>query len=285
VAELDLDQAAGLRKLLSQSRLRTIAFASAQAGAGRTTAVVNLAIALAQKRHDVLVFDAASGPDSAAWLLNAEPGADLLEAWHGAAGVERLIAEGRAGVRVICAKLALRALPHAAPRQADNLAQLFHTLHQSAGVVLIDASAGDLSLVSAARETILVVRPELSAITDSYRLLKRLHTSGARRIHVLVNRVVNKAHGDTIFGNLSSTSRRFLNLPLELIGQVPDDLQLSRAACMRQPVVEAFANADSAVALRNVADMLLRSAASDEDGFVEFAHRLLQSARTLGTAN
>ena len=74
-------------------------------------------------------------------------------------------------------------------------------------------------------------------------------------------------------------------MPLELIGQVPNDVRLARAARMRQPVVEAFADADSAVALRNGADMLLRTAAPDEDGFVEFAHRLLQSARTLGTAN
>jgi hypothetical protein len=106
VTELLLDQAAGLRKLLNQSRLRTIAVASAAAGDGRTTVTVNLAVALAQKGHDVLVLDADSGHNSAAWLLNAEPGADLLEGWHGAAGVERVIAVGCAGVRLICAKVA-----------------------------------------------------------------------------------------------------------------------------------------------------------------------------------
>ena len=283
MTELLLDQAAGLRKLLNQSRLRTIAVASAAAGAGRTTVTVNLAVALAQKGHDVLVLDADSGHNSAAWLLNAEPGADLLEGWHGAAGVERVIAVGCAGVRLICAKVAMRALPRATARHAEDLARLFHTLHQSAGVVLVDAPAGDLSLVSAARETLLVAGPQLSAITDSYRLLKRLHACGPQRVHVLVNRVMNKAHGDTIFGNLSSTSRRFLNLPLEFIGQLPDDARLARAAQMRQPVVEAFGDAASASAFRDCADLLMRAAHRGEDGFVEFAHRLLDSARILGT--
>ena len=285
MTELLSDQAAGLRKLLNQSRLRTIAVASAAPRTGRTTVAVNLAIALAQQGHGVLVVDAASGRNSAAWLLNAEPGADLLEGWHGAAGVERLIAEGCAGVRVVRAQAAMRALPHADPRHAHDLAQLFHTLHQSAGVVLVDAPAGDLSLVLAARETILVVGPQLPAITDSYRLLKRLHACGSRRIHVLVNGTVNTAHGETIFGNLSSTSRRFLNLPLELVGQVPDDARLSRAARMRQPVMEAFVDAASASALRDCADILMRGAYPGEDGFVEFAHRLLESARTLGPSN
>jgi flagellar biosynthesis protein FlhG len=285
VTELVFDQAAGLRKLLNRSRLRTMAVASAAPGAGRTTITVNLAIALAKKGHDVLVLDPASGHNSAAWLLNAEPRADLLDGWRGVAGVESLIAEGVAGVRVIRAQGVESALSRADTQRAKDLAQLFHTLHQSAGVVLVDAPAGDLSLVAAARETVLLVGPQLSAITDSYRLIKRLHAHGMRRVHVLVNKAVNTAHGETIFGNLSSTSRRFLNLPLECIGQVPDDVRLARAARMRQPVMEAFADAASTLALRDCADILMRGAQPDEDGFVEFAHRLLESARTLGRSN
>jgi len=54
VTELLLDQAAGLRKLLNQSQLRTIAIASAAPGAGRTTIAANLAVAFAQKGNEVL---------------------------------------------------------------------------------------------------------------------------------------------------------------------------------------------------------------------------------------
>jgi len=209
----------------------------------------------------------------------------LLEGWRGAAGVEQLIAEGRAGVRVVCAKAALRALPSASEQDADDLARLFHALHQSAAVVLVDAPVGDLGLVAAARETVLVVGPHLPALTDSYRLLKRLHACGPRRVHVLVNRVVNSAQADMIFGNLSSTSRRFLNLPLEFVGQLPEDARLARAAQLRQPVVEAFSDTPSAGAFRDCADVLMRAAHRGEDGFMEFAHRLLDSARILGIPN
>ena len=285
MTELVFDQAAGLRKLLNQSRLRTIAVASAASGAGRTTITVNLAIALANTGHEVLVLDPASGRDSAAWLLNAEPRADLFDGWRGAAGVESVVAEGVAGVRVVRAQGMGGALSRADSRHAKDLAQLFRTLHQSAGVVLVDTPAGDLSLVAAAREIVLLAGPQLSGITDSYRLVKRLHAHGMRHVHVLVNRAVNVAHGDRIFGNLSSTSRRFLNLPLEYIGQVPDDARLARAARMRQPVTEAFADAASARAFRDCADILMRGPQPDEDGFVEFSDRLLASARTFGRSN
>jgi len=285
VAHLLADQAAGLRKLLNAGGLRTIAVASAAAGAGRTTVAVNLAVAFAQKGWDVLVIDAASGAGSAAWLLNAEPGADLLDCWNKKAGVEQVVADACAGVRVVRAHAAWMAMRGADDRRAGDLAQLFHTLHQSAAVVLIDAPFGDPILTAAARETVVVAGPQWATITDTYRLVKRLHGRGSRRVHVLVNRVEKTAHGDMILGNLSSTSRRFLNLRLELIGQVPDDPRLSRAARLRQPVMEAFADASSSRALRSVADALLRDASPGDDGFAEFATRLLASARDLGPSN
>jgi flagellar biosynthesis protein FlhG len=284
VSELVFDQAAGLRKLLKQSRVRTIAVASAERGAGRTSVCANLAVALSRAGEGVLVLDT-TGDQGSAWLLNAQPRADLFEGWRGAVDVERLVAEGSAGVRVACAKAPLAMLPSASEDAARDLARLFHTLHQSAAVVLVDAPAGDLSLCVAARETVLVVGREPHAITASYRLLKRLQGCGQRRVHVCVNRVATEAHGDTIFGNLSSTSRRFLNLPLELVARVPDDPRLARAAQMRQPVVEAFSDAPSAVAYRDAAAALMRDSERSEDGFAEFAYRLLDSARILGLTN
>jgi len=285
VAHLLADQAAGLRKLLNPRSLRTIAVASAAAGAGRTTVAVNLAVALAQKGCDVLIIDAATGVGSAAWLLDAEPGADLLDAWNNNAGVEQVVADAAEGVRVVRARAAWMAMRGAGDRRAADLAQLFHTLHPSAAVVLIDAPFGDPILTAAALETVVVAGPQWATITDTYRLVKRLHGRGSRRVHVLVNRVEKTAHGDMILGNLSSTSRRFLNLRLELIGQVPDDPRLSRAARLRQPVMEAFADASSSRALRSAADALLRDKSPGDDGFAEFANRLLTSARDLGPSN
>ncbi|MEO8629870.1 MAG: hypothetical protein ABI612_17465 [Betaproteobacteria bacterium] len=283
MSDVLFDQAAGLRKLLARNASRTIAIASAQTRSGRSLITANLAVALARLGQPVLLLDCGAGCDSSAWLLSTEPAADLLDACTGRYG-GGLAAEGCAGVHVVQAQAAFQALPKMSPVQARRLADLLCELIATPAVVLIDAAMGDLVSAAAADELIFLVSPGDRAMTESYRFLKRLHVQcGPRRVHVVVNRAQSSAHADRIFGNLSSASRRFLNLPLERMGHIPDDDRLVRAARMRQPVVEVFPQSDAALALRDCADILMGLADSGADGVGEFADRLMQTARLVGT--
>ena len=252
MTEIVLDQAAGLRRLLAQSALRTIAVASATPGVGRTLVAANLAVVLARLGHGVLLLDCASEKGSAAALLGARPTADLLDATRGAVSPGTLAAGGIAGVRVVQVQALAVALEQTRPLDSGRLAQALDTLREGADVVLVDAPHGDLAWGTAARELILLVGPGPQAMTGSYRLIKRLQADcGRRRVHILVTRAHSSTHADRIFGNLSATSRRFLNLPLESVGQIPDDERMLHAARLRQPVVEVFPEAGCARALRD----------------------------------
>ncbi len=283
MSEVLFDQAAGLRKLLARNVSRTIAIASAQTRSGRSLISANLAVALARLGQQVLLLDSGAGRDSASWLLSAEPAADLLDACTGRYRGDSLAVEGCAGVHVVQAHAAFQALPKMSPVQATRLAGLLRQLIAAPAVVLIDTAMGDLVTAAAAHELIFLVSPGDRAMTESYRFLKRLHAHcGPRRVHVVINRAQSPAHADKIFGNLSSTSRRFLNLPLERMSHIPDDDRLVRAARMRQPVVEVFPQSDAALALRDCADILLGWPESGVDGAGEFADRLMQTARLVG---
>jgi flagellar biosynthesis protein FlhG len=278
VTEPFTDQAAGLRKLLAQRALRTIAVVSAEGGDGRTTVVANVALALAHLEQAVTVIDACDGDNGAASLLRAVDSPDLIDALSGATSGAMLMAQATGGVRVMRAHAAARVLAAA----SSTLIDAFESLQQETAIVLVDAPAGQLRFAAAAREVILVVDPSPTGITASYRLLKRMHAAcGGRRVHVLVNRA-SKAHADTIFGNLSFTSRRFLNLSLEAMGHLPEDARLARAAASKRLVIEAYPQAASARALSECADALLRWSSPGDDGFGPFAHRLLESVRMLG---
>jgi hypothetical protein len=74
-----------------------------------------------------------------------------------------------------------------------------------------------------------------------------------------------------------------LNLPLESVGQIPDDERMLHAARLRQPVVEVFPEAGCARALRDCAETLSRWPYPGEDGFADFAIRLIETARILGS--
>jgi len=284
--EVALDQAAGLRRLLARGVPRTIAIASAAAGAGRSLITANLAVALARRGRAVLVLDCTSRRGNAGWLLGAQPGSDVLEAARGIAPATSLVAQGVAGVRVVQAGALLAGLARLPEASSYRLAQLFETLQEQADLLLVDAPPADLVCGAAAGEMILLVGPDAPAMTASYRLIKRMHAGGGRRrIHVLVNRAHSPTHADRIFGNLSATSSRFLKLPLESVGCIPDDERMARAARLRQTVIEAFPEAGCAGALGDCAETLSRWSYPGEDGFADFGIRLVETARRLGSIN
>jgi len=276
MTEVLLDQATGLRRLLAPSALRTIAIGSAGPTAGRSVITANLAVALARQGRGVVVLDCAPARGSAGWLLASQPPADLVAV--GARNLRATFAEGVGGVRV--ARAPRLGLARSFESASAHLAQVLETLREDVDVLLVDAPPGDLVWSAAAGELIVLTGPGAQAMTESYRLIKRLNVDGGRRrMHILANRMQSASHADKIFGNLSATSKRFLNLPLEFLGCIPDDERMSRAARLRQMVVEAFPESECARAVRECADAVLRWNYTGEDGFADFAIRLVDNAR------
>jgi len=276
MTEVVLDQATGLRRLLAPSALRTIAIGSAGPTAGRSVITANLAVALARQGRGVVVLDCAPARGSAGWLLASQPPADLVAV--GARNLRATFAEGAGGVRV--ARAPRLGLARSFESASAHLAQVLETLREDVDVLLVDAPPGDLVWSAAAGELIVLTGPGAQAMTESYRLIKRLNVDGGRRrMHILANRMQSASHADKIFGNLSATSKRFLNLPLEFLGCIPDDERMSRAARLRQMVVEAFPESECARAVRECADAVLRWNYTGEDGFADFAIRLVDNAR------
>lgn len=276
MTEVVLDQATGLRRLLAQSALRTIAIGSAGPTAGRSVITANLAVALARQGRGVVVLDCAPARGSAGWLLASQPPADLMAV--GARDLRATFAEGVGGVRV--ARAPRLGVARSFESASAHLAQVLETLREDVDVLLVDAPPGDLVWSAAAGELIVLTGPGAQAMTESYRLIKRLNVDGGRRrMHILANRMQSASHADKIFGNLSATSKRFLNLPLEFLGCIPDDERMSRAARLRQMVVEAFPESECARAVRECADAVLRWNYTGEDGFADFAIRLVDNAR------
>jgi len=276
MTEVVLDQATGLRRLLAQSALRTIAIGSAGPTAGRSVITANLAVALARQGRGVVVLDCAPARGSAGWLLASQPPADLVAV--GARDLRATFAEGVGGVRV--ARAPRLGVARSFESASAHLAQVLETLREDVDVLLVDAPPGDLVWGAAAGELIVLTGPGAQAMTESYRLIKRLNVDGGRRrMHILANRMQSASHADKIFGNLSATSKRFLNLPLEFLGCIPDDERMSRAARLRQMVVEAFPESECARAVRECADAVLRWNYTGEDGFADFAIRLVDNAR------
>jgi flagellar biosynthesis protein FlhG len=249
-----LDQAEGLRRLLARDVSRIVSVVGGVPGAGTSSAVANLASALAYQGKDVLVIDESAAGSSS---MVASPGiaaAGSLAAVLAGMPLDQAVGRTPDGVAV---------LP--APRdtiEACPPAELSAALNGFADIILIDAaldSAGGLSpLAMQAHDVVIAMRVDAASITGAYACVKRLHYAHAiQQFRVLINGVASASDAQSVYQNLSGVANRYLAVSLSPAGAISLDVRLARAQQLCRSVVEAFPAAAAAVDYRRVAGDLL----------------------------
>jgi flagellar biosynthesis protein FlhG len=273
------DQAAGLRRMLRPAAPRVLALCSAP-GAGRSAVCASIAAWLARIGRRVLVLDCAD--HGAGVLLGAQTRPDILDAARAGFAPAEFRALVHAGLAVVRAGRAVRALARLSPGDEARLARALEAAAGDADCVLVDTAGDDLVLPSVCAEPVLVMRPDADCVLESYRLLKRLAPVTARRpVLVLVNRAGPGVPSMRFFGNLSDTADRFLGMSLAFAGEIPEDQSLQRTSSLKQPVVEMFPGSPAARALRGCAFGLLGRDDAEALGIKAFIDRLAAAARTI----
>ena len=148
----------------------------------------------------------------------------------------------------------------------NYIIQNLAALDAIADVIIIDTGAGIsdavLEFLVASGEILLITTPEPTSITDSYSLLKALNrhprfTKENSQIKMIANRVEGEKDGDVLFKKLNMVVSRFLGLPLEYLGAVPQDKHLAQAVMQQTPVSLASPSSKSAKAYEAIAARLM----------------------------
>ena len=285
------DQAEGLRRLQVSDGVRIVTVAGGRTGVGKTSAVVNLAMALAKNGKHVLVLDENPRHNNVNANLGLKARYDLLHVINRDKTLEQVIVPGPEGVSILTAMRGVHSLARLNRDDQEWLIRSFGRLPKPVDVVLVDTAAGSashvLSLSLAAQQVLVVLSAAASSITDAYTLIKIMSQEYAKRhFLVLVNNVRSEPEARAIFENISQVAQRHLSVALDLIGCIPADEKLRRSTQLCRPVVEAFPGSVSAAGFRKMADHLLRCPCpGDYGGGVEnFMQRLIRSSR-LGMAN
>lgn len=286
MADVLQDQAEGLRRLLAQDTVRVVTLTSGRTGVGKTNIVVNLAAALAKRGRRVLVLDEQQGNGSMETLLGLTARYDLMHVIRREKTLDEVMLRGPEGVDIVSAGNGLRVLGELGQEDQDSLVQSFRQLSKMVDVVLVDAIAGVASnvlpLSLASQEIVIVVSQHPSSIKDAYALIKVLNQNFAmHRFHILASKVKNEREARALYNNMAEVAVHFLDVSLDFMGYVPFDEKLRQAARICRPVVDAFPAAESARALRDLAETLEQwPQPSGEDGRLEaFMQRLIQSSR------
>ena len=229
-----------------------IAIASGKGGTGKTTISANLAVALAKFGKKVAVLDADIAMANLELIMGLEgKPVTLNDVLAGKADIKDAIYEGPEGVLVIPAGVSLEKFRRAKPEKLEEVLKAIHDLVE---ILIIDCPAGigkeTLIAISSADGLIVVVNPEISSISDALKIIAITKRLGTDIIGAIVNRVSNES---TELG--VKAIETILEVPV--IGVVPEDPHVRKAAAFGTPLVIMYPDSPAAQAIMEIAAKLV----------------------------
>jgi flagellar biosynthesis protein FlhG len=285
-----MDQAVGLREKkeidctpsisqplnLFHRPVRVIAVSSGKGGVGKSTVVVNLAVAFDRLGQRVLIMDADLGLANIDIFLGLTPKENISHVLSGKRQLREVLVNGPGKIRIMPASSGVQELTHLSDEQKLVFLDMLDELETDIDILLIDTAAGISDTVLyfnlAAQERIIVVTPEPTSLTDAYALIKVLYTrNGERHFRILSNSVKNDKAGKAIFSKLSKVADHFLDgISLDYLGTIPEDPHISEALMQQRAFVDLFPNAPAAKAFHVLAEKIRKSSPQNNCGNVRF---------------
>lgn len=267
-----MDQAEQLRNIIKASSQQTrplariITVTSGKGGVGKSNTSINLAIQLKKMGQRVIILDADFGLANVEIMFGTIPQYNLSDLIYQGKHIQEIITWGPGDVGFISGGSGIAGLSNLSREYLNYIIQNLVELDAIADVIIVDTGAGIsdavLEFLVASGEILLVTTPEPTSITDSYSLLKALNRHPRFRqensqVKVIANRVENEEEGKVLFNKLNAVVSRYLKLPIQHLGTVPYDSQLSRAVMQQMPVSLQNPKAKSALAYEEIAAALM----------------------------
>ncbi|UJX40033.1 MinD/ParA family protein [Desulfovibrio sp. JY] len=221
----------------------SVAILSGKGGVGKTNLALNLSYALFRAGHKVLLMDFDVGLANVDVLLGLSPEKNLQDLFRPEIKAEEVMLSVEEGGFDFLP--AASGVPELLEMDDDMREILFHKLNNAFGdydYLMLDLGAGIsqtvLSVAAMSHVHVLVVTPEPTSLTDSYAVIKVLHSQyGISDFHVLVNQVGSAADTKATYGRLASACQHFLGFTPELLGGVRSDPSLPDAVRRQIPLL------------------------------------------------
>lgn len=265
-----MDQAQQLRNIIKANQQRPLArvitVTSGKGGVGKSNTAINLAVQFRKMGQRVIILDADFGLANIEIMFGAVPKHSLYDLIYKGMNMKDIITWGPGEVGFISGGSGIVGMSALSRDYLTYIIKNLAELDAMADVIIIDTGAGIsdavLEFLVASGEIILVTTPEPTSITDAYSLLKALSRHGRfsgeySQIKVVSNRVESESEGKSLFDKLNVVVSRYLNLPLEYLGSIPQDKELSSAVMQQMPVSIKNPRAKSAIAYENIASVLM----------------------------
>ena len=276
----------GAARAVNPSPVQVIAVTGGKGGVGKTTISVNLAATLASRGKEVMLLDGDLGLANVDVFLGLTPRLTLADVLAGNCSLEEVVIDTPQGFKVVPAASGIAQLAELDTLTHLGLVRAFGDLTAKLDVMVVDTAPGIagsvLQFAQAAQQVLVVICDEPASLTDAYALIKILSRDhGVSKFRVLVNQVRGRGMGQGLFQRFERVATRFLTVELDYAGEIPEDPFLRRSIREQRPVVQAYPQSPSSMALKTLglrADMW--PVAEGPRGNVEFfVERLIRRPR------
>jgi flagellar biosynthesis protein FlhG len=244
------------------ARCRTIAFTSGKGGVGKSNLVLNTGLVLARRGRRVALLDGDLGLANLTVLLGQTPKYDLRDVLAGDKRLDEILLRGPHGIILVPAGSGVADLARLTEEQRSDLFEQIAALEATVDFLLIDTGAGlnetVLTLILASDESVVVTRPEPTALADAYALMKVVvRECPAYPFHVLINMVRDAEQARQVHRSLSEILMRFLGYRPGDAGFVLMDSAVGEAVVQQVPFTVSAPRCRASRCLEGLADRLL----------------------------
>ncbi len=266
-----MDQAERLRNIIKSTDVarpvaRVITVTSGKGGVGKSNTSINLAIQFRKMGQRVIILDADFGLANIEIMFGAVPKHNLCDLIYQGKNIKEIITWGPMDVGFISGGSGIAGMSNLSKGYLTYIIQNLAELDAIADIIVVDTGAGIadavLDFLVASDEILLVTTPEPTSITDSYSLLKALRrhdrfTPGLTKIKMIANKVEDAEEGEVLYSKLKVVTDKYLKMEMEYLGEIPQDVQLSKAVMQQMPVSLQTPNAKSTRAYETIAAKLM----------------------------
>ncbi len=262
---------------------RVLAVTSGKGGVGKSSLVLNLALALSERSQRVVILDADLGLANINIMLGYEPVYTLWDVVEKRVTLRDTLQQGPNGIRVIPGGSGITELARLDGVEISHIIEGFQELEGECDWLLIDTSAGIsdsvLAFVLAADEALVVTNPEPTALADAYGLIKAVWEQDGRvALKLVMNRIQSREQGSRLGTRLTDLAEKALGQPVEFLGQVMEDPVVTRSVLRQVPFYTAYPHSEAAFDLGDIADRILhRVPPPRRGGWGAFVKRLVEN--------
>ena len=257
------DQFEHIRQFSSthKDQAKLISVTSGKGGVGKSSIVVNLAIAMAQLGKKVLIIDADTNLGNVDILLGMNPKFNFLNYVMDDLAIERILVKHHSGVSIIPNSSGNRYWKDINDNLRVKIFELFYKLRPQFDYIIID-TAGGLSSISLeisikADKVLLITTSEPTSINDTYAMIKILNSMKKDiPIDLLLNMVTSPTEVSDVYQRLSLVLEHFLGFSVGICGYLLFDPGVRAAVHKQEPFILMNPNSVASDNIINIAKIV-----------------------------